>query len=249
VALAGNCAVIVWNDIAPEGRDEFFEWHARQHMPERINLPGFNRGRRCIAVDASVEFLTLYEVDDAATLYSEIYRTRLANPTTWSLAVMPHFRNNVRGGCRVVFTEGPTQGGFVLTLRMTAESHARPRLVEALASGILPRVLDEPRVTGAHLLVNDPALSGGQVGQRQGRFITQPDVVVLIEGSTSSGVAEAASAWCADDRLVECGANPHVTRDAYQQEYSLQKLARGALPAPSPASAWQAPSTRSGAAS
>ncbi len=92
MALAGRGAVIVWNDITPEGRDDFFEWHARQHMPERINLPGFNRGRRCVAAAASVEFLTLYEVDDVNVLDSEVYRTRLANPTPWSLKVMPHFR-------------------------------------------------------------------------------------------------------------------------------------------------------------
>src|SRR4051794_20550815 len=101
MALAGSGAVIVWNDITPEGRDEFFEWHPRQHMPERLNLPGFNRGRRCVAVDARVEFLTLYEVDRVEALDSDVYRARLSNPAAWSLKVMPHFRNNVRGGCRV----------------------------------------------------------------------------------------------------------------------------------------------------
>jgi hypothetical protein len=241
MALAGKSAVIVWNDIAPEGRDAFFEWHARQHMPERINLPGFNRGRRCIAVAASVEFLTLYEVDGEETLDSEIYKTRLANPTAWSLAVMPHFRNNVRGGCRVAFTGGPAQGGFVLTLRMKAEPAKRPRLIEALASTLLPRVLDEPRVTGSHLLVNDPGLSGGQVGQRQGRFITQPEVVAVIEGSTAAGVTDAANACCGESRLAEAGADEGAARDLYQTEYTLQKLARGDLPAPSPLTAWEPP--------
>ncbi|MFO1398911.1 MAG: hypothetical protein U1F48_17785 [Burkholderiales bacterium] len=239
MALAGQGAVIVWNDITAEGCDDFFEWHARQHMPERINLPGFNRGRRCVAVDASVEFLTLYEVDDVTVLDSEVYRTRLANPTPWSLKVMPHFRNNVRGGCRVLFTAGPSQGGCIATLRMTSDAARRPGLVDALVTQMLPAVAGEPRITGAHLLVNDPALSGGQVGQRQGRFITQPDVVVVVEGSTVSGVRAAIESHCNERRLMAAGADAHVVRDTFRQEYSLQKLAHGALPVPADAEGWR----------
>jgi len=241
MALAGRAAVIVWNDITAEGRDDFFEWHARQHMPERINLPGFNRGRRCIAADASVEFLTLYEVDDEHVLDSDLYRTRLAHPTAWSLQVMPHFRANVRGACRVLFSAGPSQGGFVATLRLTADDAHRPQLVDVLQRECLPAVADEPRVTGAHLLANDPALSGGQVGQRQGRFITQPDVVVLVEGSAREGIVAAIDAWCADGRLEAAGARPGIVRDVFQQEYSLQKLANAPLPVPSAAIGWKPP--------
>lgn len=232
--------MIVWNDITPEGRDDFFEWHARQHMPERINLPGFNRGRRCVAEAASVEFLTLYEVDDVDVLDSEVYRTRLAHPTAWSLKVMPHFRNNVRGGCRVRFTAGPSQGGCIATLRMTAGDAGREALIGKLAGEWLPAVVREPRVTGAHLLVNDPALSGGQVGQRQGRFITQPDIVVLVEGSTLAGIGAAVDAGCGERRLEAAGAHG-IVRDTFRQEYSLQKLAHAALPLPDDAVEWRTP--------
>jgi len=238
MALAGQGTVIVWNDIAPEGRDAFFEWHPRQHMPERLNLPGFLRGRRCIAVDASIEFLTLYEVADLGVLDSEIYRTRLAHPTSWSLAVMPHFRNNVRGGCRVRYTEGPVMGGFVLTLRLTAKDTGRERLVERLATEVMPSIVPTARATGAHLCVNDQALSGGQVGARQGRFITQPDVVILVEGSVATEVRRIGDTMLADARLVALGAESVVRRDLYQLEYSLQKIEGVALPLPSPADGW-----------
>lgn len=230
--------MIVWNDIAPEGREAFFEWHARQHMPERLNLPGFLRGRRCIAVDATVEFLTLYEVADLGVLDSEIYRTRLANPTAWSAAVMPHFRNNVRGGCRVRYTEGPVMGGFVLTLRISADDAVRERLVERLIAEVMPSILPSARATGAHLLVNDPTLSGGQVGARQGRFITQPDVVALVEGSTAQGVSAIGQQFLEDERLVALGARPQIERGLYQLEYSLQKLDGVAVPQPSTANGW-----------
>jgi hypothetical protein len=239
--LAGSGAVIVWNDIADEGRDEFFEWHARQHMPERLNVPGFLRGRRCIAVDASVEFLTLYEVADVDVLDSEVYRTRLAHPMAWSAKVMPHFRNNVRGGCRVRYTDGPVMGGFVLSLRIESDAERREALLGRLVDDVMPQVVREPRITGAHVCVNDPSLSGGQVGARQGRYITQPDVVVLVEGSTAQGVRTVGDRLLADARLAAPGARPGVVRGLYQLEYSLQKLEGAPVPAPSEATGWRSP--------
>ena len=221
--LAGKGAVIVWNDIAPELRDEFFEWHPRQHMPERLALPGFLRGRRCIAVDATVEFLTLYEVESLDVLDSEIYRTRLANPADWSLKVMPGFRNNVRGGCRVEYTGGTVMGGFVSTIRIETDDQTRAAMIDTIRRA-LPAALQHPRVTGAHLLVNDGGLSGGQVGMRQGRVITQPDVTIVIEGSTADGVRAIGARLFADDELVGAGARPAIVRDLYQLEYSLQRI-------------------------
>ena len=46
MALLGQGAVAIWNDVAPEGLAEFYEWHHREHMPERVGIPGFRRGRR-----------------------------------------------------------------------------------------------------------------------------------------------------------------------------------------------------------
>lgn len=237
--LAGSGAVIVWNDITPELRNEFFEWHPRQHMPERLSLPGFLRGRRCIAAGAGVEFLTVYEVRDLGVLDSDTYRTRLAHPTAWSLKVMPGFRNNVRGGCRVEYTSGHVMGGFIGTLRLeAADAQARSRLVAGLRGDVLPRLTRLPRVSGVHLCVNDPALSGGQVGARQGRFITQPDIVVLVEGSTAAGVA-AAMASIDDDLLARLGAGAAAQRDHFQLEYSLQALETVPRVAPASADAFE----------
>jgi len=50
MSLAGKGAVAIWHDIVPEGRDEFYAWHGREHMPERAGIPGFLRGRRYIAL-------------------------------------------------------------------------------------------------------------------------------------------------------------------------------------------------------
>ena len=48
--LAGLGIVAIWHDIVLEAQPEFYEWHNREHMPERLGIPGFRRGRRYIAV-------------------------------------------------------------------------------------------------------------------------------------------------------------------------------------------------------
>ena len=45
MALSGEGAICIWNDITDEGRDEFYAWHLAEHMPERVGIPGFLRGR------------------------------------------------------------------------------------------------------------------------------------------------------------------------------------------------------------
>ena len=58
-ALLGQGVVVVWNDVAQEGRDQFYAWHDKQHMPERLELPGFRRGRRFASPGHSPEWLTM----------------------------------------------------------------------------------------------------------------------------------------------------------------------------------------------
>src|SRR5215470_5785138 len=77
MSLAGQAVVAIWNGIAPEGRTEFYEWHNREHMPERVGIPGFRRGRRYIAKYGTPEFFTLYEAESPEVLVGQDYLNRL----------------------------------------------------------------------------------------------------------------------------------------------------------------------------
>jgi hypothetical protein len=50
MSLAGLGVVCIWHDLLPEARDEYHQWHNREHMPERVGIPGFRRGRRYVAI-------------------------------------------------------------------------------------------------------------------------------------------------------------------------------------------------------
>ena len=126
MSLAGQAVVAIWNGIAPEGRTEFYEWHNREHMPERVGIPGFRRGRRYIAKYGTPEYFTLYEANSAEVLVGQDYLNRLNNPTPWTQRVPPtFFRDTARGICRVKLSLGVGQGGSMLTLALRCRGRAR----------------------------------------------------------------------------------------------------------------------------
>ena len=146
----------IWNGIAPEGRIEFYEWHNREHMPERVGIPGFRRGRRYIAKYGTPEFFTLYEADSAEVLVGQDYLNRLNNPTPLTQRVPPNFfRDTSRGICRVKLSLGVGQGGCMLTLRFGAEEGREAALEQHLRHAALPPLADIVSVVGVHLCVAD----------------------------------------------------------------------------------------------
>lgn len=227
MALAGKALVAIWNDILPEMREDFFEWHPREHMVERLAIPGFLRGRRCISVDGGVEFLTLYEIRGGEVLTSDIYKQRLTNPTPWSTKTLPAFRSNVRGACQIEFSDGYAMGGHILTLRFEAQDAREEALFAGLVKDVMPQLTALPRITGAHFVKNDVSLTGGNAGNQRGRTISLPQLIVLIEGSDGQAVRAAGETFLGNAQLEALGAKPDVIRSLYQLEYSIQNLANG----------------------
>lgn len=223
--LAGTGLVVIWNGIRDDKREDFMEWHPRQHMVERLGIPGFLRGRRLIALAGEPEFLTVYELRAPEVLLSDAYRQRLGAPTAWSAATLPAFTDNTRGACRILHTQGYAMGGAMLTLRFTAQAGCDDRLIAAVCDEAMTRFAGRPRITGAHFARNDMALTGGNAGNQRGRVIHVPDLVVLIEGSDADAVAAAGQALLGDAALVRMGAQPTIARALYRLEYSIQNLA------------------------
>src|SRR5579872_6538062 len=124
--LAGEAVVAIWNGITPEGRDQFYAWHLHEHMPERVGIPGFRRGRRYIAADAETapEFFTLYETDAFPVLQGRDYAGRLDAPPAWTRRATAHFRDTSRALAHVLMSTGLGSGGALLTLRFDVPEDA-----------------------------------------------------------------------------------------------------------------------------
>jgi hypothetical protein len=223
MSLAGQAVVAIWNGIAPEGRGEFYEWHNREHMPERVGIPGFRRGRRYIAKYGAPEFFTLYEADSPEVLVGQDYLNRLNNPTPLTQRVPPtFFRDTSRGVCRVKLSLGVGQGGCMLTLRFGAEAGREADLQKYLMHVALPPLIDIVSVVGVHLCTADQAASDIRTTERGDRKVEIPNWLVMIE----SAEPEAADAAC--DRLLggdlaAHGARREMERGLYLLQFSRVK--------------------------
>ena len=194
--LAGEGAVAIWNDIAEAGRAEFYAWHLQEHMPERVGIPGFVRGRRYRAADAATqpEFFTLYETASFQVIQGSDYLSRLNAPTDWTRATTAHFQTTTRSLTRVVASHGVGSGGAMLTVRFDiADDTVRdvvPRLTSALEAAA--RL---PRISGAHLLCSDAGVSGQSTAESKDRKDLQaPARWVLLLEACDPGAFDAALA-------------------------------------------------------
>jgi len=225
MSLAGLGAVCIWHDLLPEARDNFHQWHNREHMPERVGIPGFRRGRRYVAVAGTPEYFNLYEADSAEVLGGQDYLNRLNAPTEWTRQVVPSFRNVSRSICRVVYTDGVGQGAFMLTHRFDVAERDRAQLVKILRQTILPPVCDTKGIAGVHLCLADETISKVETAEKKARADTTqvPTCIILIEGNSSADV-DAAGAGLSQElqRLLGTGAVP-IDTSVYQLEFSRCK--------------------------
>ncbi|HEV7327181.1 MAG TPA: hypothetical protein VGN91_19135 [Bosea sp. (in: a-proteobacteria)] len=184
MSLAGEGAVAIWHDIAPEGRAEFYAWHGEEHMPERVGIPGFLRGRRYVAIDAELEFFNLYEAQTVEVLKGQDYAARVNAPTPWTFSAVKHFRSVARAICRVSHTSGPAQGGLIATLRYEVPDNIASAHKAALLRGLVPDLLATRGVAGVHLLAADAQASGAATAEQKARGVanTVPRWVLLVEG-------------------------------------------------------------------
>ncbi|MEN3384104.1 MAG: hypothetical protein V7608_4148 [Hyphomicrobiales bacterium] len=220
MALRGHGAVTIWNDVAPEGLAEFYEWHHREHMPERVSIPGFLRGRRYAAVRGAPEFFTLYEATGTDVLAGPHYLERLNNPTPLTRHVIPkYFRNMVRGVCDVRFSAGVGDGGWLITLRFAAEAEREHQLSRHLME-VLPAINEMPTILGAHLCVADARASTIETSERKSHGAAVPQWLVMIEGATPDG-ADAACDRLLARELMQHGAKAQMERGLYALQISL----------------------------
>lgn len=221
MALLGKAVVAIWNDITPEGCENFIEWHNRQHIPERVDIPGFLRGRRYIASQGEPEYFTLYEALDQGVLVGEEYLRRLNSPTDWTREATKEFRNTVRGVCSITKSVGLGSGGHILTARFDVPAERRDA-AEELISGLLDPIAASPGVNGVHLCIADPQASGIETAERRGREVDQPNWIVMIEGSTPACLLAALEPVRAE---IADQADGPVTEGIYGLEFSLVDMA------------------------
>lgn len=184
--LTGSAFLALFNDFEPQRDDEYNAWHSREHVPERLTVPGIERARRYVSRDGSepLTYFTLYEMASTATMLSRPYLHLFAHPTAWSSRMRPSFRRFLRIPCRTLASAGDGIAGSLAVLvfempQAPAQDRWQP-LCEAIAG------LDG--LTAAHVGQQDASLPGPAVQAAQA-LAAQPTFVLLVEAQESQWLA------------------------------------------------------------
>jgi hypothetical protein len=225
MGLRGDGMLITFMDIASSDEAEFNRWYDGEHVAERVGIAGFVAARRFVAPAGSPKYLAFYETESLAVLGGAAYRQALNNQTAWSRAVMARFVQPGRIIAERVASRGSGRGGAVAFIRC-APARDQAAALRAGLEDAFARLVEQPGIVAAHLLVNDPALSlplDGD-GKPLAGAPPAPTVWIILVEATGLGALDAAPTPAQLERL---GAAPGAQVGRFQL---MWELARGDLP-------------------
>lgn len=182
MSMLGKAALAMWWDVSDDVRPEWEHWHAHEHFPERLSIPGFLRASRWTDVSGGEGFFVMYELEDHAVLASAPYVARLNAPTPWSTKMMPLHRNMVRTQCQVVHSHGGVTARHALTVRCSPIKGQEKDLqqhFEDLAEPLAQR----PGIVGLHVLRHEaPTMAATTEQKIRGNADRAADWIIVVSG-------------------------------------------------------------------
>lgn len=179
--IAGTGMLMTSMDIDAAHEREFNQWYDREHLAERVAIPGFNEARRYVAVDAAPKYLGLYSTENFDVLDSDAYRTALANQTAWSKTNIGRFQNMLRSVARITVSRGQGRGAALGLVRIRPQERDADALREAICVLLDPGTLDD--ILSMHLMESDPRLSKPLTDDPAAPNPAARDWYVLIDGT------------------------------------------------------------------
>jgi hypothetical protein len=189
--MAGKGMLLTSMNIGASDEAEFNRWYDREHLEERVAIPGFLEARRYVAHEGNPKYLSLYSTETFEVLDSPAYRTALANQTAWSKANIARFQNMIRAVARITISRGTGRGAVLGIIRLRPSGGGEDKLRAALHEQLDPASLDG--IISMHLIESDPALSKPITDNAAAADPGAGDWFVLID-ATDVGAVPAASA-------------------------------------------------------
>jgi hypothetical protein len=187
----------IWTDVDPAFERDFNRWYDREHMQERLAIPGFVSARRFRAIgECPRPWLALYCTQSLEVFRSDAYRSAFANQTPWSLSNFARMRGTERRVGELVVERGDGEGGALALFTVAPGTGVAP--IDALLTGIS----GHDDVIRVSVLRTDAGLSAPVTPDKPA---VPADLLVSVEsGSPDTALAEAR-------RLAgQLGCDPHT---------------------------------------
>ena len=167
-------ALLLWIDVDPRLERETDDWYVQEHLPDRIEVGGYARARRFVALDAAPRYLTMFEAATPEALASDGYLRLVANVSDASRRIRAGFSQVVRNTFEVRASARAAGGGVVAAWRLRGTAQADATRIDAIVPGLVgdrvvaaqwlaPRPdirarMDSHRVTGLDDAATGPVL-------------------------------------------------------------------------------------------
>ncbi|WP_201447190.1 DUF4286 family protein [Burkholderia gladioli] len=173
----------IWTDTDPRTEDDFNAWYDREHMQERVAIPGFSHARRFLASDgATRRYLALYDTVSLEVFRSEAYRQAFAQQTEWSLRSFERMRDNQRRVGELAFAAGAGEGGRLALFVAAPAALAGAAWREAASAAAQAT----PGVHAVRVFATDASLSAPIATGAGAPGAALGDALVLVEGSSAA---------------------------------------------------------------
>ena len=216
--LAGKGMLLTSMDIDPSDDVDFNRWYDREHLEERVAIPGFLEARRYIAHQGSPKYLCLYSTETFDVLDSPAYRAKLANQTDWSRKTMARFKNMIRAVARITISRGQGRGAALGIVRLRPAAGGEDKLRTALQQKLNPEKSDG--IISMHLIENDPALSKPLTDEPASPNLGSGDWFVLIDGTHVNAISAAIAALVGDNSAFKSSV---ISTGVYNLMWDLSK--------------------------
>jgi hypothetical protein len=159
--------MLYWVDVDQVNDHRFDTWYNHEHLPERLAIPGFVRGRRYLrAAGSGHKHLTVYDARDTAVFSSPEYLARLNDPTPLTREVVSALRDPHRVVLDVLFSQGAATGSELAVLHLPDHADGLPGWV---AAELAPAVLEDTDACGLHLAVSDSDATAAKAVTAEGQ--------------------------------------------------------------------------------
>ena len=108
----GGTIMVVMMQVDPEHEDEFNRWYDEEHLLERLEIPGYISARRFKleeGTDGMLNFLCIWELEDASPLQSAMYQQQRARMTALHRRANEVIKARARGIYHQIY---PPAGAF-----------------------------------------------------------------------------------------------------------------------------------------
>ncbi|XAH25125.1 hypothetical protein AAFF27_08015 [Xylophilus sp. GW821-FHT01B05] len=190
--LAVHGMLFVAADVDAADDADYNQWYDREHVEERVRVPGFLSGARYQSLQGGRKYLGLYRTAALDVFTSPAYRAAFGQQTPWSVTNLDRMRQPVRRVCAVEAVVGFGSGSRVVVLPLPLADDRAALVAQAHDAGRQLAAL--PGFVQSYLLVPDVALSTPLPKEQTEGRVLQPMLVVETSHDAGSDAALASAA-------------------------------------------------------